>query len=461
MTRTVKGRYAPSPTGHQTVGNARTAILAWLDARSRGGTFVVRLDDTDPSRHTTTPDDITSALHLLGVDWDEGWDVGGPNEPYEVSERVDRHRERAEDLVDRGLAYWDYTPPIDDLTAHKKERGRTKEVQAAYRGSDEPVEGVDPVLRLRVPEGRVVEVADRVFGALRVNSDDIGEVALLRSDGRPTYHLASCVDDTDMGITSVVRGADWLNFLPVHVLLFEAFGASMPEFAHVPLLAGKDGQKLSKRHGDLSIHQLVEVEGTPGGALACYLSNLGFEDRSDLLTLGERSEDFDIGRLGRNSPRFDPKKLNSFSRRWLAEKEPDEAFLGEMERRSAVPIDDATARLLLPGVRTRVGTFAEAGTLTAFLGLADVPARDPVELDDGVVASLLATDPWEAEQLGEALDDLFATDDKQVRKRWLTALRDALAPGIKVTPPLHYMLAALGRDRAAARLGPRPNQNRA
>jgi len=447
----VRGRYAPSPTGHQTVGNARTAILAWLDVRSRGGEFVLRLDDTDPARESVTPEDVTAPLHALGLDWDEGWDKGGPYAPYVVSERVERHRAAAAGLEAAGLAYWDYTPPIADVGAHKASRGELMKGRSAHRGTPQPVEGVDPVLRLKILDGETVTVTDRVFGEISVASDDLGEVALLRADGRPTYHLASCVDDVDMAITTVVRGADWLNYLPQHVLVFRALGDSLPEFAHVPLLVGSDGQKLSKRYGDLSIRHLLGEDGIPAGALVAYLANLGFEERSDLPTLAEMAPDFDLSRMGKASPRYDPKKLQALCRRWIGEREPLERVAAEIRERSGVPLTDAELAALAPGIKPRVHSFAMAAELTQFLGAPDSAARDGEMVPDRLVDEILATEPWDADDLAATIDRLIPSDDPD-RKVRLKGLRDALAPGFKVTPPLHHLLAALGRDRAAARL---------
>lgn len=446
----VRGRYAPSPTGFLTVGNARTALLAWLDVRSRGGELVLRLDDTDPARESVTGADICRDLADLGLDWEAGWDIGGPDAPYVTSARVDRHRAAADRFVRDGTAYWDYTPPIDDVAAHKAGRAAQKAGRSAYRGSADAVEGVEPVLRLRVPESGAVEVVDRVFGEIRVDVDDIAEVALMRSDGRPTYHLASCVDDAEMSITSVVRGADWLNYLPQHVLVFRALDVALPEFAHVPLLVGADGQKLSKRQGDLSIRTLLGDDGVPGAALCAYLANLGFGERSDLPTLAEMAADFDLGGLGKASPRWDPKKLEALSRRWLAERESRSRLADELRARSEVALTDDQVGVLVEGVRSRIPTFAAAASLTAFLGLDDVAGRDGSILGDDEIDALLSVRPWEPAPLGEAIDRLVpAGPDRKAR---LGAFRDALAPGIKVTPPLHVMLAALGPARAGARL---------
>lgn len=449
-----RGRYAPSPTGYLTVGNARTALLAWLDVRSRGGAFVLRLDDTDVARESVAAAEICADLDALGLDWDEGWDVGGPHAPYETSARIGRHQAAADALVATGAAYWDYTPPITDLDAHKAGRAGAKAGRSVYRGSERKVDGVDPVLRLRVPDTGRVEVADRVFGRIEVDVADVAEVALMRSDGRPTYHLASCVDDAEMAITSVVRGADWLNSLPQHVLVFRALGADLPEFAHVPLLVGADGHKLSKRQGDLSIRRLLVDEGVPDGALCAYLGNLGFAERTDLESLAEATASFDLGLLGKASPRYDPKKLEALSRRWLAERESTDRLSAELRARSEVALTDAQVASLVDGVRSRIPTFAAAGALTAFLGLEDVAARDPGVLGDDVVAPVLATRPWEPGGLAGAIE--AAAPAGPDRKARLAAFRDALAPGLRVTPPLHVMLAALGPDRSAARLAERP-----
>ncbi len=453
---TPRGRFAPSPTGHPTVGNARTAILAWLDVTSRGGQLVLRLDDTDASRESITPSELTNVLHQLGLSWHEGWDVGGPYAPYETSNRVTRHREIAEVLLSAGHAYWDYSLPIADVSQHKETRAAQGQrpggaKQMAYRGSSEPVADVKPVLRLRVKADRV-SVRDRVFGDISVAGDDIGEVALLRSDGRPTYHLASCVDDIDMGITSIVRGADWLNFLPHHSLIFQALDADMPDFAHVPLLVGNDGQKLSKRHGDLSIHHLVDIDGTPAGALCAYLANLGFAEHQDLLTLQELAEGFDIGQMNRTSPRFDPKKLRSFARRWMSDKEDtDELTKQIVARVSDLGVSSTDVSLLLDGIRSRVSDYQEASRLLEFLADPDAPSRNPELIPDVMATALLETTPWDAKALEATVAEEFSvyTDD---RKQRFAALRDALAPGHKITPPLHYLLLGLGRDRAQIRL---------
>lgn len=455
-----RGRYAPSPTGHMTVGNAYTALRALLDVRSRGGRFVLRIDDTDPSRSTVTTSDITDELAMLGIDWDEGPDIGGDFGPYTTSERRGRHQDAAKALEASGAAYWDYTPPIDDVDEHKRTRTETGGGgRAAYRGSAEPVDGVEPVLRLKIDAGEVV-VNDRVFGEIRVRGDDLGEVALLRADGSPTYHLASTVDDAEMAMTSIVRGADWLNFLPQHVLLFQAIGADIPEFAHIPLMLGKDGQKLSKRHGDLSIRHLLEDEGLPAPALCAYLANLGFAEHNVILTLGELADGFDLSALKRTSPRFDPKKLRSFARRWMSERESDDVLAAEMLERAKLAGSEAVSedqvRALVPGVRTRISSFSEAGELVAFLDTDDVAGRNPDLVSDELVDLLLGADPWTAEVLEAVIDSAFAgIEDRDERKAKLMALRDALAPGFRVTPPLHYMLLALGPERARVRLGAR------
>ncbi len=436
-----------------TIGNAYTAIRAWLDVRSRGGEFVLRIDDTDPSRTSVTNADIESALAMMGLDWAEGPDRGGPYEPYVTSERRARHQEVAESLVAAGHAYWDYTPPIDDIDSHKLTReGSAKGPTEGYRGTATPVDGVDPVLRLRVCSDEVT-VKDRVFGEISVAGDDIDEVALMRADGRPTYHLASNVDDVDMGITSIVRGADWLNFLPQHILVFRALGADLPEFAHIPLLQSQDGQKLSKRQGDLSIAHLIGDEGIPPEPFAAYIANLGFAERSDLLTLGELADGFDIAAMRRSSPRFDPKKLRSFARRWMAEREPPERLASQILMRSdAAGLTRRDAQILVPGVRGRSTTYSDAAGLAEFVGFDDKPGRDRDHLDDADVDRILAVRPWTADALDAEVAATFGVYDADGRKRRLTAMRDSLAPGLRATPPLHFMLATLGPDRSAARL---------
>ena len=215
----MKLRIAPSPTGSLHIGNARTALFNWLYAKANGGTFVVRIDDTDIERSTEEfQKDILENLRWLGLDWDEGVEVGGEHGDYKQSSRFDRYREVANELLEKDLAYKD-----------------------------------DGAIRFKVPSDRTIEFKDFVRGDMSFETSDVEDFVILRSDNTPTYHLASTVDDIDYGITIIARGEDILSSTPKHILIMEALDAEKPNFCHLPLLFGPDGKKLSKRHGDTSV----------------------------------------------------------------------------------------------------------------------------------------------------------------------------------------------------------------
>ena len=215
----MKLRIAPSPTGQLHIGNARTALFNWLYAKANNGTFLVRIDDTDTERSTSEyQKDIIENLKWLGLNWDEGIEVGGSHGSYKQSSRFDRYQEVAENLLSRNLAYED-----------------------------------DGAIRFKVPNDGSIEFDDYIRGKMSFNLSDVEDFVILRSDKSPTYHLASTVDDLDYGITIIARGEDILSSTPKHIMLFKAMDANLPDFCHLPLLFGPDGKKLSKRHGDTSV----------------------------------------------------------------------------------------------------------------------------------------------------------------------------------------------------------------
>src|SRR5262245_31810194 len=250
----VRVRFAPSPTGYLHVGGARTALFNWLYARRHGGTFVLRIEDTDAERSSwEMVAGIVDGLRWLGLDWDEGPDVGGPHQPYFQSQRLDRHREMAERLVREGRAYYCFcsAEEIQRKRAEAEGRGETWTYdRACLRRTPEEIAalfaaGAPRAIRFRVPEGRTV-FADLVHGEIAFDNANIEDFVILRSDGQPTYHLSVVADDIGMEITHVVRGDDHISNTPKQVLLYEAFGRPTPAFAHVPLILGPDRKRLSK-----------------------------------------------------------------------------------------------------------------------------------------------------------------------------------------------------------------------
>lgn len=315
----VRVRFAPSPTGNLHIGTARTALLNWLYARKTGGSFIVRIEDTDRSRSTVEYEAaILEALSWMGLNWDEGPDVGGDFGPYRQSERFDIYTKKVDELLTAGKAYYCYCTP-EELEARRQARLSkglmpkyegtcrvlTEEEHAAYRA-----EGREAAVRFRVPEGKIL-VHDLVRGEIEFSSDVIGDFIILRSDGSPSYHLAVVVDDGEMKVSHVIRGEDHITNTAKHVPLFEAFGYPIPKFAHNALILGPDGSKLSKRHGATSIND-YRAKGYLPEAIDNYLALLSWApaDTREVFTPDELAQAFEIERISKSAAIFDIGKLN-------------------------------------------------------------------------------------------------------------------------------------------------------
>jgi glutamyl-tRNA synthetase len=381
MTRT---RFAPSPTGPLHFGSVRTALFAWLAARHGAGAFVLRIEDTDQGRYI--PDSealILETLRWLGLEWDEGPDVGGPHGPYVQSLRIDMYREHAEALVRLGSAYW-CTCTADRLAAMRKEqqsrheptrydrRCLTRQAEVAR----ERESGMSAVLRLLMPPG-VSEWDDIVRGTVRFDNANIDDQVLLKSDGFPTYHLAVVVDDHLMDITHVIRSEEWIPSTPKHLALYHAFGWTPPRFAHVPIVLGPDGLKLSKRRGAHNVLEYGELGYLPS-AIDNAMALLGWSPGTgeEIFTLDELVSVFTLERIHPSPATFDPKRLDDLNgvhiRRLSIEQlsEALEHFL------SGTSMD--TRRRLAPLLRERMRTLVDAELLAA-------PLLNDVVLDGSVL----------------------------------------------------------------------------
>jgi nondiscriminating glutamyl-tRNA synthetase len=320
-------RFAPSPTGYLHVGNARTALFNWLLARGRGGRFVLRIEDTDTGRSTAASEQsIVDDLRWLGLEWDEGPDVGGPYAPYRQSDRLERYREHAERLIATGRAYYCF------CTREQLEKGRQRaliEGQAAVYGGrcrgitlDEArarlAGGETAALRFRVPAHRAVGFDDLVRGRVVFHTDVIGDPVIVRSDGWPAYNFAAVVDDATMGITHVIRGEDHVSNTPRQLLLYEALGYAAPAFAHLSLVMGPDHTPLSKRHGATSVGEF-RARGILPESLVNYLALLGWSpgDDEEILPVEELARRFALEHVGRSAGVFDPAKLAWLNRHYL------------------------------------------------------------------------------------------------------------------------------------------------
>ncbi len=306
-------RFAPSPTGRLHIGNARTAILNWLLACRHGGSFILRIEDTDLERSSAESErSILEDLRWLGLEWQEGPEIGGPHAPYRQSERLEHYRRIALELVGRGAAYHSRAndEQLEEFRRVRLERGES----TAYRGELEAglPEDSPASIRFRVPEGRS-SWPDLVKGEVTIGHEQIGDFVLLRSDGRPTYNFAVVADDLEMRISHVIRGDDHLSNTPRQLMLYRALEQPIPEFAHIPMILGPDGQRLSKRHGATSVGEFREAGFLPQ-ALINYLSLLSWSSPSgeDFLPPERLCREIDFARLGRSAAVFDEQKL-----RWL------------------------------------------------------------------------------------------------------------------------------------------------
>src|SRR5688572_5505168 len=326
-------RFAPSPTGHLHVGNARTALFNWLLARGQNGTFILRIEDTDLERSTRESEQaILDDLRWMGLQWDEGVEVGGPYGAYRQTERMQSYVDHTERLIREGKGYCCFCSP-ETLEAHRKAQ-LTAGLPPKYAGTCRNIpaddaarrkaNGEKPVVRLKVPEGRNVTFNDVVRGEVTFHTDVIGDPVLVRSDGIPAYNFAVVIDDALMKVTHVIRGEDHISNTPRQILLYEAYGYTPPVFAHLSLVMGPDHAPLSKRHGATSVKEFRDRGYLPE-ALANYLALIGWSpgDGEELLPMEELARRFRLEGVGRSAGVFDVEKLAWVNRHYLKQAAPD------------------------------------------------------------------------------------------------------------------------------------------
>ncbi len=325
-------RFAPSPTGYLHVGNARTALFNWLLARGQGGTLVLRLEDTDETRSTVaSAEGILEDLRWLGLDWDEGPDVGGPHGPYRQTQRTTHYREQAERLVASGHAYYCFCDPAALEAARDADRrdGRTPQYPGTCRGIDPSVArarveaGEPAAIRFHVTQASAVTFTDLVRGPITTDGAMLGDFVILRQNGLPAYNFAVVVDDVLMGITLVVRGEDHVPNTPRQMLIYDALGVPPPQFAHLPLVLGPDHAPLSKRHGASSVADF-RARGVLPEALRNYLALIGWSPGQDqeIVPLDELARRFRVEDVTRSAGVFDPEKLAWMNRHYLKQADP-------------------------------------------------------------------------------------------------------------------------------------------
>jgi len=433
-------RFAPSPTGALHIGSARTALYNYLYARGQGGTFLLRIEDTDRARSTPeNVEQIFDALRWLKLDWDE--------EPVFQTARIERHREVLAQLLESGHAYHS-SATTEDVKAYKERLGSDR----GFRGEPES----EGAIRLRVPDEGHTVVADVIYGETRFPNASLDDPVIARADGTPVYNFAVAVDDLDMQITHVIRGVDHLSNTPKQLLVFDALGKQAPLYAHLPLLNGPDGKKLSKRHGAASVQEL-RVDGYLPEAVDNYVALLGagFAADEEHFSLGELAERFRLERVSKNPAIFDERKLRHMNGRHLRELSLDELtarleqFTGRTGIRAAVEI-----------AAEKIQTLAEFWPLAGFLF--DGPAEDAAAFEkivakDGGVdclraarAALASADPFTVERIEAVLRDVVETRGVKPGKVF-QPVRVAIA-GTTVSPGIFESVALLGREETLHRI---------
>ncbi|WP_425098502.1 glutamate--tRNA ligase [Tropicibacter sp. S64] len=454
-------RFAPSPTGYLHIGGARTALFNWLFARGRGGKFLLRIEDTDLARSTP---EATAAI-LRGLDW-LGLDFDG--EAVSQAAGAARHREVALELLAKGAAYKCFSTQeeIEAFREQAREEKRSTLFQSPWRDADPSTHPDAPyAIRLKTPTDGETVIDDQVQGKVTIRNDQLDDMILLRSDGTPVYMLAVVVDDHDMGVTHVIRGDDHLNNAARQMGIYTAMGWDVPVWAHIPLIHGPDGKKLSKRHGALGVEE-YQAMGYPAAGMRNYLARLGWSHGDDeFFTDDQAKEWFDLEGIGKAPARLDFKKLENTCGLHIAAAE-DAALLQELEAfldvTGAPALTEAQRDTLSRGMyclKERAKTFPELLEKGHFI-LTDTPVvpdekaaktLDPVSR--GILATLtphLQNASWTRDDL-EAVMNRFAEDEGTKFGKLAGPLRAALA-GRTTTPSVFDMMLVLGRDETLARI---------
>ena len=468
MTTPVVTRFAPSPTGFLHIGGARTALFNWLYARRHGGRMLLRIEDTDRERSTDAAiGAILSGLEWLGLTWD--------GEPVYQHKQAERHREVAEQLLAAGRAYKCYCSP-EELTAMReaaRAAGRTVLYDGTWRDRDpsDAPEGVAPVIRFKAPRDGETVISDHVQGKVVVANEQLDDLILLRSDGSPTYMLSVVVDDRDMAISHVIRGDDHLTNAARQHQIYEALGWRAPEFAHIPLIHGPDGAKLSKRHGALGVDAYRDMGYLPE-AMRNYLVRLGWSHGDDeIMSTEQMTEWFGLEAIGRSPARFDFAKLESLNGHYIRAVDPADladsviALLPAVADQVSLPIpltDDQRAQLItaMPHLGQRAKTLIELAKAAEFLF-----AERPLALDDKAAklidddarlllkelhSDLSAATDWSSETVEQTIRSLG--ERRELKLGAIAQPLRAALTGTTVSPGIFDVAALLGRDETLGRL---------
>lgn len=487
----VRVRFAPSPTGKLHIGGARTAIYNWAFARANGGTFILRIDDTDPARSTDENTQIIlRAMRWLGLDWDEGPDKGGDFGPYAQTERLEIYRKAAHTLLAEGKAYPCFCTP-EKLAADKK---AAEERHDPFQGYQRTCRNIDPseaqarieagepyTIRIKVPLDRGdVIVHDAVHGDVTFNARELDDFIIFRSDGTPTYNFATVVDDALMGITHIIRGDDHLSNTPRQIMVYEALGAPVPEFAHISMILGPDGKKLSKRHGATSVEEYRDA-GYLSDAFVNYLALLGWslDGETTIVPRDVLASQFSLDHVSKNPAKSDPERLNWINATYLSAMDNKtfsvQVLIPELVSAGLEPVSgtetdaekiyatrpawyDLLSEILKP--RTTVSPDVVEKSRFLYEG-AEVTldeksvskslAKDgAISILEAAHATLLPVSEWTPANIDAALEVL--PEQLDLKKRVVFQAVRVAECGNMVSPPLGESMALLGKDIALARL---------
>ena len=454
----VRTRFAPSPTGYLHIGGARTALFSWLFARANGGSFVLRIEDTDKERSTqASVDAILHGMEWLGLDYDEG--------PFYQTQRFDRYNEVIQKLLDEGKAYRCYCSK-EELEAMREQQIANKQrpqYDRRYRDfSGEPPADVAPVIRFKNPLDGVVVIEDQVLGQITISNQELDDLIIARSDGTPTYNLTVVVDDMDMQITHVIRGDDHINNTPRQINLIEALGGTPPIYAHAPMILGDDGKRMSKRHGAVSVSAYAE-EGILRDAMLNYLVRLGWSHGDqEVFSTAEMLELFKLAGINKSASTFDVDKLHWLNQQYLKEAVAEE-LADELAKRLPEALQAAPREMLLQVVelqRERVKTLSEMAE-TSVLFFQDPTEYDPkpakkflnkasLPILNDLIERLAQLNDWQPEAIQSCIADY--ADEKGLKFGKVGPPVRIAVCGNGNSPGLDQTLATIGQEAVVRRL---------
>jgi glutamyl-tRNA synthetase len=475
----VRVRYAPSPTGFPHVGNIRTALFNWLFARHHKGSFIVRIENTDVARTVEgVVEVILDGLRWLGMDWDEGPDIGGDFGPYFQSERLELYQAAAKRLVEQGDAYYCYCTPqrLDEMRA---EQTRLKQPPGYDRHCRQIsatnhvlkfISGSRRVIRFRTPLEKQTTFSDIIRGEVTFENANIDDFILLKSDGYPTYHLASIVDDHQMQISHILRAEEWLSSTPRHLMLYKAFGYKPPHFAHLPMLLGTDRSKLSKRHGAVSITEF-QTQGYLPEAMINFLALLGWslDDKTEIMSLKELVDNFSLKRVSQTAAIFNREKLewmNGIYIRNLSSKDLTRRLIPFLERdlppEVKRPISVEYVEKITPLIQERVKILEEVTGLTDFFFSGQPEYQSDLlivkKMNRELAGKALETSLLKLRRLPafneETLEAMLRplAEELELKVGQLFGTLRVAVTGRTVAPPLFQTMTALGKERCISRI---------